>query len=83
MTSRNPRLTHYEVTAATPGSDAQGEVTLRLEENGYVVIGRAVDSDIVLASAKALIDGLNKLERLRGEPVISEFTDEESWMPLL
>jgi 2-isopropylmalate synthase len=83
MTSRNPRLTQYEVTAATPGSDAQGEVTLRLEENGYVVNGRAVDSDIVLASAKALIDGLNKLEHLRGEPEISEFTDEDSWMPPL
>jgi 2-isopropylmalate synthase len=83
MTNRNPKLTQYEVTAATPGSDAQGKVTVRLEENGYVVIGRAVDSDIVLASAKALVDGLNKLERLRGEPVISEFTDEESWQPLL
>ncbi len=83
MANRNPRLTQYEVTAATPGSDAQGEVTVRLEENGYVVNGRAVDSDVVLASAKALIDGLNKLERLRGEPVVSEFTDEESWQPLL
>jgi 2-isopropylmalate synthase len=83
MTNRNPKLTLYEVTAATPGSDAQGKVTLRLEENGYVVNGRAVDSDIVLASAKALIDGLNKLEHLRGEPVISEFTDEESLQPLL
>jgi len=52
-----------------------------LEENGYVVNGRSVGTDIILASARALIDGLNKLERLRGEPVISEFTDEESWMP--
>ncbi len=83
MTNRNPKLTQYEVTAATPGSDAQGAVILRLEENGLVVNGRAVDSDIVLASAKALIDGLNKLEHLRGEPPISEFTDEESWIPLL
>ena len=83
MTNRAPKLTQYEVTAATPGSDAQGKVTVRLEENDYVVTGRAVDSDIVLASAKALIDGLNKLERLRGEPVISEFTDEESGQPLL
>jgi 2-isopropylmalate synthase len=83
MTNRNPKLTQYEVTATTPGSDAQGQVTVRLDENGYVVNGRAVDSDIVLASAKALVDGLNKLERLRGEPAVSEFTDEESWQPLL
>lgn len=81
MTRRQPRLTRYEVTAVTPGSDAQGEVSVGLEENGYVVTGRSVGMDIILASARALVDGLNKLERLRGEPVISEFTDEESWMP--
>lgn len=78
---RQPKLTRYEVTAVTPGSDAQGEVTVGLEENGYVVNGRSVGTDIILASARALVDGLNKMERLRGEPVISELTDEESWMP--
>ena len=83
MTGRNPKLTQYEVAAASPGSDAQGEVNLRLEEDGVVVNGRAVDSDIVMASAKALVDGLNRLDHLRGEPVISEFTDEDSWMPIL
>ncbi len=83
MTKRFPRLVRYEVNAVTPGADAQGEVTLRLEENGQMVNGRAVDTDIVLASAKALIDGLNKLESVREQPVISEFTDEESWMPRL
>jgi 2-isopropylmalate synthase len=80
---RAPKLTRYEVTAVTPGSDAQGEVTVGLEEDGYVVNGRAVDTDIILASARALVDGLNKLDRLRGAPVVSEFTAEESWMPLL
>jgi len=83
ITKRSPRLVRYEVNAVTPGTDAQGEVTLRLEENGYVVIGRAVNTDVVLASAKALIDGLNKLERIRVQPAISEYTDEESWMPKL
>jgi 2-isopropylmalate synthase len=83
ITRRLPKLTRYEVSAVTPGSDAQGEVTVGLEENGFVVNGRAVDTDIILASARALIDGLNKLERLRGAPVISEFTDEESRMHLL
>jgi 2-isopropylmalate synthase len=83
MTRRYPKLTRYEVTAITPGSDAQGEVTVGLEENGYVVTGRAAATDIILASARALIDGLNKLDRVRGEAVISEFADEDSWMPLL
>jgi 2-isopropylmalate synthase len=83
MTRRSPKLTRYEVTAITPGSDAQGEVTVGLEESGYVVTGRAVATDIILASARALIDGLNKLDRVRGKVVISEYTEEDSWMPLL
>ncbi len=83
MTNRFPRLVRYEVNAVTPGTDAQGEVTLRLEENGQLVNARAADTDIVLASAKALIDGLNKLESVLDQPVISEYTDVESWMPRL
>ncbi len=83
MVKRMPKLVRYEVNAVTPGTDAQGEVTLRLEENGYLVNGRAVDTDIVLASARALIDGLNKLENISDQPVVSEFTAEEAWMPRL
>lgn len=83
MVKRFPRLVRYEVNAVTPGTDAQGEVSLRLDENGHLVNGRAVDTDVVLASAKALIDGLNRLDRIEAEPVISEYTDEESWMPRL
>lgn len=83
MARRFPRLVRYEVDAITTGTDAQGEVTVRLEENGQLVDGRAVDTDIVLASAKALVDGLNKLERVGAQAAISEFTDEESWMPRL
>jgi 2-isopropylmalate synthase len=75
-------MSRYEVTAITPGSDAQGEVTVGLEEDGYLVTGRAAATDIILASAKALIDGLNKLDRVRGEAVISEYADEDGWMPL-
>lgn len=83
MVRRFPRLVRYEVNAVTSGTDAQGEVTIRLEENGLLVNGRGVGTDIVLASAKALIDGLNKLERIQKYPVVSEFTDEESWTPRL
>lgn len=83
MTRRQPKLIRYELTAVTPGSDAQGEVTVRLEEGGFVANGRGVATDIVLASARALVDGLNNLDRVRGQPFISEFTDEESLMPIL
>lgn len=83
MAKRCPKLLRYELNAVTPGTDAQGEVTVRLEENGQIVNGRAVDTDIVMASAKAFVDGLNKLESLHVEPSISEFTDDESWMPRL
>jgi len=83
MVKRFPRLVRYEVNAVTPGTDAQGEISVRLEENGVLVDGRAVGTDIVLASAKALIDGLNKLEHVRSQTAISEFTDEESWLPKL
>lgn len=83
MAKRMPKLVRYEVNAVTQGADALGEVTLRLEENGCLVNGRAVDTDIVLASARALVDGLNKLDSISDQPVVSEFTDEEAWMPRL
>ena len=83
MVKRFPRLVRYEVNAVTAGTDAQGEISIRLEENGHLVDGRAVDTDIVLASARALVDGLNKLEQVGTEQTISEFTDVDSWMPRL
>nr|WP_281276824.1 hypothetical protein [Desulfoglaeba alkanexedens] len=42
-----------------------------------------MDTDIVLASAKAFVDGLNKLELTRRERSVSEFRDEESLLPRL
>lgn len=83
MVNRHPKLVRYEVNAVTAGTDAQGEVCVRLEEQGRMVQGRAVDNDIVLASAKALVDGLNKLEYTHTRRAVSEFTDEDSWFPQL
>ena len=51
----------YSVNAITSGTDAQGEVTVRLEKAGRIVSGLGADTDIVIASAKAYINGLNKL----------------------
>ncbi len=51
----------YSVNNITSGTDAQGEVTVRLEKGGRIVNGQGADTDIVIASAKAYINALNKL----------------------
>jgi len=62
LTRTRSRLLSYEVKAITGGTDALGEVTVRLEEDGLVVVGQGADTDIIVASAKAYLNGLNKLE---------------------
>lgn len=51
----------YSVNAITSGTDAQGEVTVRLEKGGRVINGQGADTDIVMASAKAYINACNKI----------------------
>ncbi len=51
----------YSVNAITTGTDAQGEVTVRLAKGGRIVNGQGADTDIVIASAKAYLNALNKL----------------------
>ena len=57
----NANLQLYSVNAITQGTDSQGEVTVRLEDNGVIVNGSGADTDIVIASAKAYIHALNLL----------------------
>jgi 2-isopropylmalate synthase len=54
-------LTLYSVNAVTSGTDSQGEVTVRLRKAGRIVNGAGADTDIVVASAKAYINAVNKL----------------------
>ncbi len=60
----------YQVNAVTEGTDAQAEVSVRLEEHGKTVTGRAADTDTLVASAKAYVNALNKLyvKRLKTAP---------------
>lgn len=51
----------YSVNNITSGTDAQGEVTVRLEKGGHIVNGQGADTDIVIASAKAYINAVNKV----------------------
>jgi 2-isopropylmalate synthase len=69
LTSAKAELLRFTVSALTGGTDAQGEVTVRLRENGLVSLGRGSDPDIITASAKAYINGLNRLEYLKEHPV--------------
>jgi 2-isopropylmalate synthase len=55
------RLQLYQVHAVTAGTDAQAEVTVRLEENGKTVNGQGADADTLVASARAYVNALNKL----------------------
>lgn len=55
------RLQLYQVHAVTHGTDAQAEVTVRLEEDGRTVVGLAADTDTMVASVQAYIAALNKL----------------------
>jgi 2-isopropylmalate synthase len=58
-------MIRYEVDAITGGTDAQGEVKCTLENDGITVIGRGSDTDIIVASGKAYISALNKLDYKR------------------
>ena len=55
------KLQLYQVHAVTQGTDAQAEVTVRLEENGRTVNGQGSDIDTMVASARAYVHALNKL----------------------
>ena len=64
VTKTSARLARYEIRAVTSGTEAMGEVTVLLEEGGRKVMGRGASTDVIEASAKAYIDGLNKLANL-------------------
>ncbi len=55
------KLALYQVHAVTEGTDAQAEVSVRLEEEGRMVTGRGADTDTLVASAQAYVSALNKL----------------------
>ena len=54
-------LTEFRVDAVTEGIDAIGEVTIRIQKNSGTYVGRGSDTDIIVASAKAYMNALNRL----------------------
>jgi 2-isopropylmalate synthase len=67
ITKTNHFLQKYAVNAVTGGTDAQGEVSVHLKYDGRTVVGRGAHPDILVASAKAYINALNRLERLQSD----------------
>ena len=59
-------LIEFSVKSVTEGIDALGEVTIRIESGGRVYTGRGASTDIIVASAKAYVNALNKLVAVRG-----------------
>ncbi|MBL4802200.1 MAG: 2-isopropylmalate synthase [Emcibacter sp.] len=70
-----PHLELYQVHAVTRGTDAQAEVTVRLEEDGKTVNGHGAHVDTLVASVKAYINALNKLQVKRKKTAPEAMTD--------
>ena len=68
------KLLLYSVNNITTGTDAQGEVSVRLEKDGRIVNGSGADTDIVIASVKAYVNALNRLNQ-RQFSVHPQFSD--------
>ena len=64
-------LVDYSISAITSGSDAQGRVNVRIERDGQPFQGQATDTDVVVASAKAFVDALNREVWRRQHPLQS------------
>ncbi|MBI5598440.1 MAG: 2-isopropylmalate synthase [Deltaproteobacteria bacterium] len=67
ITGTKSQLLRYSVNAITGGTDAQGEVTVRLQEDDHIVLGQGAHPDIIVASARAYINALNRLEYKKKE----------------
>ena len=61
MVNSGTKLELYSVNNITSGTDSQGEVTVRLKLDGRIVNGQGADTDIVIASAKAYVNAVNKI----------------------
>ncbi len=62
LTGRRPNLLRFSISAITGGTDALGEASIRLEEDGNIAMGKGAHEDILVASAKAMVNALNRLD---------------------
>ena len=62
LVGRTPDLEEFSISSITGGTDAIGEVTVRLKEGRLTAVGRSSNPDVMVASAKAYVDALNRLD---------------------
>lgn len=78
LDAADAELQLYQVHGVTGGTDAQAEVTVRLERNGKMVTGHGADVDTLVASAKAYIAAINKLERLSARLLLTDMEEPDA-----
>jgi 2-isopropylmalate synthase len=69
ITKTPTSLVDYSIQAITGGTDALGEVTVRIKENDQIFVGHGASTDIILASAKAYLAAINRLLYARAENI--------------
>jgi 2-isopropylmalate synthase len=69
ITGTKSTLLKYSVESITGGTDAQGVVTVRIEEDAQQIVGRGAHNDIIMASVLAYINALNRLEYIKQNPI--------------
>ena len=72
LTETKSELVRFQVNAITGGMDALGEVSVTVSEDGRRVIGNGADPDIIVASARAYVHAINKLEWHKRRHPVSE-----------
>ena len=72
ITRREPELTEFRIRSTTEGRDSQGEVALQIDENGRSFAGKAVDTDIIVAAARAYLTALNRLVAASERPAAKQ-----------
>jgi 2-isopropylmalate synthase len=72
LTETKCELVQYQVKAITGGMDAQGEVTVTVSEDGRRVIGHGAHTDVIVASGRAYVNAINKLEWHKARHAVDE-----------
>jgi 2-isopropylmalate synthase len=67
MTGFDAELKSFTIKAITGGTDAQGEVTIELQDKGRISVGQGSDPDILVACARALVNAMNRMEFLKNK----------------
>lgn len=70
------QLNSYQIRSMSQGMDAQGQVDVELEWQGQMILGRGTSADIIEASIKAYLDGVNQMIKLDGYQWKGDLADE-------